>query len=103
MEQKIYKLSKYLHKFFSLVGPLTQRKRLINVRFVLIGYRSAVFSSYLNYNINYFGNLCLGHGMIPNNYGIEYRKLMSYGMQNNISVLEKCPSTAATANVIPDQ
>lgn len=40
---------------------------------------------------------------MPNNYGSEYKKLISYGMQNNIKVFEKWPRTAATANVIPDQ
>lgn len=39
--------------------------------------------------ILYLGNLCLGHGIIPNNYGSEYKKFISCGMQNNIKVFEK--------------
>lgn len=52
---------------------------------------------------SYFGNLCLGHGTILNNWGTEYMKLKTWGMKNSNMVLLKCPKIATTAKVIPEK
>jgi hypothetical protein len=46
-EQTIWRISSYRHKFYSDVGPLINKYKLISVRFVLIGSRSLVSLLYL--------------------------------------------------------
>lgn len=40
---------------------------------------------------------------MPISYGMEYMKLINYGIQRSINVFEKCPNIADTAKTIPDQ